>query len=132
MVEFRCLDVPRPAWAFPLGCRAVGAGFALAVPLTETPAYLDYLRHRFRGELRTGITLRSLEELPGDVVVNCTGVGARVLANDAEVEPHRGQVVIVDPCDLPGTVVAETTLVYAISRATDCVLGGTNDVSDDL
>src|SRR5258706_4190531 len=29
LVDFRCLDVPPPAWAISLGCRAVGGGFAL-------------------------------------------------------------------------------------------------------
>src|SRR5207244_2116096 len=60
-VDFRSLDLPLPAWISALGS-------PLSVPLMETPAYLDYLRRRFRGELRTGVTLQSLEELPGDVV----------------------------------------------------------------
>jgi D-amino-acid oxidase len=82
LVAFRCLDIPVPAW------------LPSAVPLMETPKYLDYLRARFRGEMRLGVTLQSLDELPGDVVVNCTGV--------------------------------------ATPRGNDCILGGTNDVSDDL
>ena len=132
LVEFRCLDVAPPAWAFALGCRSTDRGFALDVPLMETPAYLDYLRSRFRGELRTGITLRSLDDLPGDAIVNCSGTGARILAADEDVEPHRGQVVIVDKLDLPGALVRETTLAYAIPRSSDCVLGGTNDVNESL
>jgi D-amino-acid oxidase len=131
-VEFRCLDVPPPAWAFALQARPVGRGFTVGVPLMETPAYLEYLRKRFPGTLQTGVDLRSLDDLKGDAVVNCSGVGARLLANDEEVEPHRGQVVVVDPLDLPGTLVAETSLAYAIPRSTDCILGGTNDVSDSL
>jgi D-amino-acid oxidase len=132
LVEFRCLDLPPPAWSFALQARAVGRGFTINVPLMETPAYLDYLRGRFTGKLQTGINLQSLDELEGDVVVNCSGVGARLLASDDEVEPHRGQVVVVDRLDLPGTLVAETTLAYAIPRSADCILGGTNDVSDSL
>lgn len=132
LVEFRCLDVPPPAWAFALQARPVGRGFTVNVPLMETPKYLDYLCERFTGKLQTGINLRSLAELDGVVVVNCSGVGARLLANDDEVEPHRGQVVVVDRLDLPGTLVAETYLAYAIPRSTDCILGGTNDVSDSL
>ena len=132
LVEFRCLDVPPPAWAFALQARAVGRGFIVNVPLMETPAYLEYLRERFTGNLQTGFNLMSLDELDGDVIVNCSGIGARLLANDDQVEPHRGQVVVVDALDLPGTLVAETTLAYAIPRSTDCILGGTNDVSDSL
>jgi len=122
MVEFRCLDIPLPEWIVPLG----------KVPLMETPKYLDYLQRRFRGELRLGVTLRSLDELPGDVVVNCTGVGARLLANDGEVAPHRGQVVVADKLDLPAVLVHETSLAYAIPRTNDCILGGTNDESDNV
>jgi D-amino-acid oxidase len=122
LVEFRCLDVPLPEWIAALG----------KLPLMETPKYLDYLRKRFRGELRLGVTLRSFDELAGDVVVNCTGVGARMLANDEEVEPHRGQVLVVDKFDLAAALVHETSLAYAIPRSNDCILGGTNEKSDDL
>ena len=122
LVELRCLDIPLPDWISALG----------KLPLMETPKYLDYLRRRFRGKLRLGVTLRSLEELPGEMVVNCTGVGARTLANDQEVEPHRGQVLVVDKLDLPAVLVHETSLAYAIPRPNDCILGGTNDESDDL
>ena len=122
LVEFRCLDVSLPEWISALG----------KLPLMETPKYLDYLRKRFRGDLRLGVTLRSLDELAGDVVVNCSGVGARMLANDEEVEPHRGQVLVVDKLDLPAALVHETSLAYAIPRANDCILGGTNDESADL
>ena len=122
LVSFRCLDLPVADWIIALG----------DLPLMETPKYLDYLRRRFPGELRLGVTLRSLDELPGDLVVNCTGVGARVLADDREVEPHRGQVLVADRLDLPAALVHETSLAYAIPRPDDCILGGTNDVSDDL
>jgi D-amino-acid oxidase len=122
LVPFRCLDIPVPDWIVALG----------DLPLMETPKYLDYLQRRFRGELRLGTTLRSLDELPGEVVVNCTGVGARTLAADDEVEPHRGQVLVTDRIDLPAALVHETSLAYAIPRNADCILGGTNDVSDEL
>src|SRR5262249_44532863 len=120
LIELRCLDFPVPPWV------------PAAVPLMETPKYLDYLRQRFEGDLRLGVTLRSLDELPGDVIVNCTGVGARVLARDDEVMPHRGQVLVTDKLDLPAALVHETSLAYAIPRPNDCILGGTNDESDDL
>src|SRR5207253_2698297 len=44
----------------------------------------------------------------------------------------RGQVVIVPKLSLSCTVVCDDApLMYAIPRANDCVLGGTNEVSDD-
>jgi len=117
MTKLRVLDEPPPPWKY--------------VPLMETPGYLDYLRARLRGELRLGVQIESLDALDGDVIVNCTGVGARALANDAEVEPHRGQVLVAEKLDIP-TLVHEGSLAYAIPRAHDTILGGTNDVSDDL
>jgi len=68
-----------------------------------------------------------------DVVVNCTGIGARRLVDDPDLEPHRGQVVLVKKLNLPGAVVCDDApLMYAIPRANDCVFGGTNESSDDL
>jgi D-amino-acid oxidase len=120
LIEFRCLDEPVPAW------------IPKRVPLMDTERYLGYLRRRFRGELRLGVGLRSLDELPGDVVVNCTGVGARELAHDDEVEPHRGQVIVAGKLDLDAALVHESSLAYAIPRTDDAILGGTNEISDDL
>lgn len=117
MTELRVLDEPAPPWK--------------RVPLMETPGYLGYLRARFRGEVRLGVTIGALDDLDGDLVVNCAGVGARELADDADVEPHRGQVLVAEKLDIP-TLVHERSLAYAIPRANDTVLGGTNDVSDDL
>ena len=66
------------------------------------------------------------------LLVNCTGVGAKTLVPDPEVEPHRGQVVIVPkmPHDY-AMVCDDPPLMYAIPRANDCVFGGTNDQSED-
>jgi D-amino-acid oxidase len=122
MIELRCLDVPPPAWIAALG----------KVPLMDTPRYLEYLQRRFRGALRLGVTLRSLDELPGDVVINCSGIGARTLAHDGELEPHRGQVLVTDKIDLDVALVHEESLAYAIPRPNDCILGGTSEMSDDL
>ncbi len=119
MIALRCIDFAPPSWAFD------------TVPLMEPSTYLGYLQRRFPGELRMG-SVTSLDELDADIMVNCSGVGARALASDEEVEPHRGQVVIVNRLDLPAALVSDSTLAYAIPRSSDCVLGGTNDISDNL
>ena len=67
-----------------------------------------------------------------DLVINCSGIGARELVPDPAMEPHRGQVAIVGKLDLPYAVVCDDPpLMYAIPRSHDCVLGGTNEVSDN-
>ena len=66
-----------------------------------------------------------------ELVVNCAGIGAKALVPDAELEPHRGEVAIVAPVQLPYAVVCDDPpLMYAIPRANDCVFGGTNEVTE--
>ncbi|MEO8440802.1 MAG: FAD-dependent oxidoreductase [Spartobacteria bacterium] len=135
-----------PDWALPLGARSLDAaqipsafanGYTLDVPLTDTTLYLDYLATRFRragGELKSGLHFDRLESVPSthSLVLNCTGVGAGDLVPDPQVEPHRGQVVLVSGIPQRHAVVCDDPpLMYAIPRAADCVFGGTNDRSDD-
>lgn len=138
-------EIEIPTWALPLGARqlrseipaAFVSGFALNVPLMDTTVYLDYLAQRFcnaGGEIHPTKRFAKLEDVDRsfDLVVNCAGIGARTLVQDSELEPHRGQVVIVPKINLPYAVVCDDSpLTYAIPRANDCVLGGTNDLSDD-
>jgi D-amino-acid oxidase len=110
----------------------------LVVPLTDTTIYLDYLAARFRqagGEIQVGVHLDRLDHVNRDcsLLINCTGVGAKTLVPDPEVEPHRGQVVIVPRTPLSHAVVCDgPPLMYAIPRTNDCVFGGTNELSADL
>jgi D-amino-acid oxidase len=150
MIELRSFaragELAIPDWATPLGARRIApaevprsftSGYALEVPLTDTTRYLTYLTMRFRsagGEIQSGIHFAQLEEVPPacSLVVNCSGVGARTLLPDPEVEPHRGQVVIVRGIPQNHAVVCDDPpLMYAIPRADDCVFGGTNEVSDN-
>lgn len=60
--------------------------------------------------------------------MNCTGIGARSLVRDTNLEPHRGQIPIVPKLELPYAFVCdETPLTYVIPRTNDCVFGGSND-----
>jgi D-amino-acid oxidase len=135
-----------PEWAQPFVTRALAAGeipaafmsgFSIHVPLIETTKYLAYLKSRLTnagGSITGALRFHNLEEVDGrfDLIVNCAGIGARELAPDPEMEPHRGQVAIVEKLDLPYAVVCDDPpLMYAIPRSQDCVFGGTNDVSDD-
>jgi D-amino-acid oxidase len=147
-----------PDWAIPLGARAVvpslppvmssevepslkifKSGFSLRVPLMDTTIYLDYLVNRFvaaGGSVAANTHFAKLDEVDQQfaLVINCAGIGARELVRDTDLEPHRGQIAIVPRIkDLPYAVVCDDApLMYAIPRRKDCVLGGTNDLSDDL
>jgi D-amino-acid oxidase len=115
--------------------RTFTTGYALTVPLTDTSIYLDYLVNRFRksGGIIQSTHINKAEEIPPDfdVIINSAGIGARDLFHDPDLEPHRGQVAIVPKLDLTRAIVCDDApLMYAIPRANDCVLGGTNSISD--
>jgi D-amino-acid oxidase len=149
MIELRAFsrtgEIEIPEWALPLGARRLRAeipraftsGFAMHVPLMDTTIYLDHLARRFRdlgGEIHPDRFFAKLEEVDSafDLVINCTGLGARTLEYDPSLEPHRGQVAIVPKFDLPHAVVCDDPpLMYVIPRTKDCVFGGTNQLSDD-
>ncbi len=149
MIELRTFsrtgEIEIPAWALPLGAArlhseipsAFVSGFALKVPLMDTNVYLDYLARRFReagGEIHLDQRFAKLEEVDPafDLVINCAGIGARTLVPDFDLEPHRGQIVLVPKIDLPYSVVCDDApLTYVIPRPNDCILGGTNELSDD-
>lgn len=149
LVELRTFsrtgEIEIPEWALPLGARRLRSeipaafitGFTLNVPVMDTTIYLDYLARRFRdagGDIRPNKRFTKLEEVDPafDLVINCTGIGARTLVLDSELEPHRGQIAIVRKLELPCAVVCDDApLMYAIPRANDCVFGGTNELSDD-
>lgn len=110
-------------------CRPLrGGGFRVNVPLIDTSVYLPYLRRR----LGKPIVARTLERgdiarLGGDLIVNCTGFGARELFGDEALLPGYGISVVTDrPAIERAIVVADDPelLMYVIPRTSDCVLGG--------
>ena len=114
-------------------------GFSIRVPLTDTTIYLDYLAHRFEeagGIIERSVRLEKLDDVDPkfSLLINCAGIGARDLANDLDLEPHRGQVAIVPKIDnLKCAIVCDDApLMYAIPRNNDCLFGGTNEISEDL
>ncbi|WP_250002521.1 FAD-dependent oxidoreductase [Actinoplanes sp. M2I2] len=75
------------------------SGWRYQSPLIEMPPFLDWLEQRLRS-LGVKIEKRELKDLDqgfadADIVVNCTGIGARTLVPDNEVRPIRGQLVAV-------------------------------------
>jgi D-amino-acid oxidase len=143
----RTREIQIPDWAINLGASAVAiglrpvfkSGFSLRVPLTDTTIYLDYLANRFQnagGSITANVNFEKLEDVDQkfDLVINCAGIGARELVQDADLEPHRGQVAIVPKMDKLSCAIVcdDAPLMYAIPRANDCVFGGTNDLSSDL
>lgn len=106
------------AWSFP-------------APVIDMPVYLTWLRDRL---IRLGVTLTrmSLPALPdpdgiNDVVVNCSGLGSRLLAHDRELRPVRGQVVLVDGVRVDRWWLDSDGPTYVVPRARQIVVGGTDE-----
>ncbi|GAA1388353.1 FAD-dependent oxidoreductase [Catellatospora chokoriensis] len=104
-------DVDPPDWATALSdyqlCDSseLPDGFVVGwwhtIPLIDMPVYLRYLTGRLEA---LGVTvtelarpLRNFAEVqePG-VLINCTGLGARDLIKDPDLQATRGQLVVVD------------------------------------
>jgi D-amino-acid oxidase len=134
LVSYRHVERAEPGWlpVVPDGRvrRLSATSWVAEVPLVEMPRHLASLRERAGGVSVSRVS--SLAEVPG-LVVNCTGLAARWLADDADVVPVRGQVVHVRPRD--GVVVPcvcdEDELTYVLPRPDVCVLGGFAQEGDD-
>ncbi len=108
--------------------RRAETAWTFRTPRCEPAFYVPWLE----GQIEQPIEWRevaSLDGLPGDVLVNCTGLGARELCGDEELVGVLGQTLIV----APGTLRADTfigderdqvAIFYAIPRRREIVLGG--------
>jgi D-amino-acid oxidase len=142
-VEASRRQIPSPGWAHDLPgfgeCDAAGlpdgflSGWRYTAPIIDMPPYLAYLEQRLvaaGGAVELG-EVRSLDEDLAPVVVNCSGIGARELVPDPEVEPIRGQLVAVRN---PGVTefFAEHTeelaeMTYLLPQGEVLLLGGSAD-----
>lgn len=108
-------------------------GFLMDVPVVAPPQYLQRLQEQFLAaggsfEVRH---IDSLDELldAADLVVNCSGVGARKLASDPAVHPIRGQTLLVDARIASGFM-DESAFTYLFPRGDGTLLGGTQRLDD--
>ncbi len=103
-------------------------GLSFVAPIIEMPVYLEWLHGRVL-ELGGTVTRMALSALPpgGDLVVNCTGLGSRLLASDDSVIPVRGQVVQVAQFGLERWWLDPDGPTHVIPRSHDIVVGGTDE-----
>lgn len=109
-------------------------GLRFAVPLVEMGAYLSWLageveRRGGRFEARRVVSLADAGH-GADLVVHCSGLGARTLVGDTSVVPVRGQIVRMTNPGLTVSVRVEDHpggRAYVHPRTHDCILGGTFD-----
>ena len=99
--------------------------------------YLPWLMNKFikSGGITVKKKIHSLFELHSfDIIVNCTGLGARELVNDSKLYPTRGQLVSVKApwikqwIDEIGHIPRR---VYIFPRPNDVILGATNEKDNE-
>jgi D-amino-acid oxidase len=103
-------------------------GWTFRSPVVEMPVYLHWLTRVF-SERGGTVTRMALNALPGhaEVVVNASGLGARLMADDPGVTPVRGQVVHVEQFGLDRWWLDSEGPTYIVPRSRDVVVGGTDD-----
>ena len=110
-------------------------GYAMQVPVIDMSIYLGWLEQRAR-ELGVTVVERRLSTLDeafgaAEVIVNCTGLAAREVANDPEVFGMRGQILVVDAPQVTEFLFDDSTVTYIIPRLHDVVIGGTAQEGDE-
>ena len=145
--EFSRREPTPPAWVDlvqnfrPLGSAELPpsfeAGVGFSAPLVDTTIYLPHLQRTLEA-LNVKLIVRALDGVKPlfdmyEVVVNCSGVGARALVRDEAVYPIRGQVQRVAAPTAQSKILfyqeAEAAS-YVVPRTADCVLGGTAEAND--
>ncbi|XP_062896838.1 D-aspartate oxidase [Mobula hypostoma] len=109
-------------------------GWAYTTLQCEGPQYLPWLWKRLKeagGRIRVGKVV-DFWELDGkyDVVVNCSGIGARALTGDMEMYPVRGQVHKVHAPWLKHFVRTDDGTIYIYPGISSVTLGGTRQRGD--
>ncbi len=89
-----------------------GDGYIFDSPVAEMPIYLPFLQRRFvalGGTVRLR-ALTSIDEIyrSHQMVVNCTGLGARELFGDTTLSPVRGQIVRVSQVGIDRLLIDHT------------------------
>lgn len=118
------LDPPQRIEQMPFSGYA-GPGQKSSTLLIETSRFLQRLRVEFEamGGRCQLLALTRLEDIPEGCLVNCLGLGAREVFEDPQLQPIRGQLVLLDP--LPDPFVLDHARGYVISRRDGLILGGT-------
>jgi D-amino-acid oxidase len=110
-----------------------GHGMHYTAPLVDMPMYLTFMVDRLRAagvEIEVA-AVESLEDASSvaPVVVNCTGLGSKKLANDDQLFPIRGQHVVVSNPGLTEFLEVDTgdspNLIAIYPHVDHVVLGGT-------
>jgi D-amino-acid oxidase len=120
------------------GGQPQGWAWRVRAPRAESPVFMPWLERQLD---RPMIVQRfeSLDEVEGDVVVNCAGLGAKALARDPSMKALYGHVVVCEPGEVELTMSISHDSekaggggsFYVIPRRTEVVIGGVVEASAD-
>ena len=109
-------------------------GYRIEAPAARMTQYLPWLENRVRNnriEIRK-MRLRSLADLGSefDIIVNCSGFGARELVGDVDFVPYKGQYFVLKRTESSPDVYTGDDdhpggMAYVIPRFDEVMVGGT-------
>src|SRR5215469_6653194 len=113
-------------------------GYTFEGPVIDTSIFLDYLVRTFHAGggqiMQKAITNLGEAFARCNVVVNCSGLGARELVGDRDLHPARGQVVKIKHNGFRRVLMDEegpNRLAYIVPRIHDIILGGTYEEDNE-
>ena len=116
---------------FPKGYRD---GMLMDVPVVEPPRYLQCLTDQFLAkgggfEVRE---IQTLDDLKHDypLIVNCTGVWAKHVADDPSVYPIRGQTIVIDAPEIKFGYMDDASFTYLFPRQDGVLIGGVAELDN--
>jgi len=128
-------DHPPPWWAANIEVSRAPApvtddlvAWKFSAPRVEPRRFLPWLASRVRARVEHRPVFDLAAE-PGDLVINCSGLGARELAADDLIYPLLGQIVITEPGSVDRSITVTDhrnvdAIFYMIPRRDELVLGG--------
>ncbi len=103
-------------------------GYLMDTPMIAPPIYLQVLHDQFlaAGGIIEARDVESLDEAAAeaDLLVNCSGVGARKLADDSAVNPMRGQTMLIDAPEIALGYMDNERVDHIFPRADGVLIGG--------
>ena len=128
-------DHPPPWWAAHIEVSRAPApvtddpvAWKFSAPRVDPARFLPWLASRVRATIDHRAVFDLAAE-PGDLVINCTGLGALELAADDLIYPLLGQIVITEPGSVERSISVTDhrdvdAVFYMIPRRDELVLGG--------
>lgn len=106
------------------------SGWKYTTFFIDTSVYIPWLINQFSANGGSIQKLRSpfsdmteLTRLPSDIIINCTGYGAKKLCRDDLVVPIKGQILVIGKIKQKWSINADGFYIYP--RTHDTILGGT-------